>query len=196
MNTTIELEVIQIGSQIWTSKNLDTTKFSNGDEIQEAITDEEWKLAGEQGKPAWCNYKNDSLLGQKYGKMYNWFAINDPRGLAPKGYRIPSNKDWEILTEYLGGEDEVAGGKMKSATEWHNNGNGTNQSKFNGLAGGYRDTKGPFDFLTGFGYWWASNQDDENSAWNRSLAYNHNGAMGYITDKQMGLSVRCVKISE
>jgi uncharacterized protein (TIGR02145 family) len=190
---TVSIEEIQIGTQIWTSKNLDTNQFCNGEIIPEATTDEEWTLAGEQGKPVWCYYSNDKLIGEKYGKIYNWFAVNDPRGLAPNGWKIPSNSDWEILATNLGGEDDFAGEKMKSTSEWHNGGNGTNLSGFNALASGYRDSKGPFNFLTGHAYWWSTNEDGANSAWNRSVAYSHNGALGYTTDKQMGLSVRCLK---
>ena len=104
---------VTIGSQVWMTENLNVDKFRNGDPIPEAKTYEEWKKAGENKQPAWCNYKNDPANGEKYGKLYNWFAVNDPRGLAPKGCHIPSDKEWTVLTDFLGG-NKVAGTKMKS----------------------------------------------------------------------------------
>jgi uncharacterized protein (TIGR02145 family) len=106
---------IKIGPQIWATKNLDVITFRNGDTIPEAKTNEEWKKAGEEGKPAWCYYDNDPENGKKYGKLYNWYAVNDPRGLAPKGWHVPSDAEWIVLIDYLGGE-EVAGTKMKSSS--------------------------------------------------------------------------------
>ena len=107
-------EVI-IGNQVWMTKNLDVSTFRNGDPIPEAKTDEEWEKAGENKKPAWCYWDNDPANGAKYGKLYNWHAVNDPRGLAPDGYHIPTDAEWKILTKYLG---EKAGTKMKSTSGW------------------------------------------------------------------------------
>jgi len=105
---------IKIGAQTWAAKNLDVSSFRNGDAITEAKTTAEWTAAGEQGKPAWCYYENDPANGAKYGKLYNWYAVNDPRVLAPKGWHMPSDEEWTILTDYLGGENG-AGTKMKSS---------------------------------------------------------------------------------
>lgn len=112
-------QTVTIGTQVWMTKNLDVATFRNGDPIPEAKTNEEWKKAGENKQPAWCYYNNDPANGAKYGKLYNWYAVNDPRGLAPIGYHIPSVVEWTIIVEYLGGE-EAAGKKMKSTTEWLN----------------------------------------------------------------------------
>ena len=80
---------VKIGNQIWMVKNLNVETFRNGDHIHEAKTLEEWKIAGENQKPAFCYYNNDPKNGTIYGKLYNWYAVNDPRGLAPAGYHIP-----------------------------------------------------------------------------------------------------------
>ncbi len=112
-------QTVTIGTQVWMTKNLDVATFRNGDQIPEAKTDEEWKQAGKNKQPAWCYYNNDPANVAKYGKLYNWYAVIDPRGLAPNGYHIPSDPEWTKLVEYLGGE-EVAGKKMKSTTEWVN----------------------------------------------------------------------------
>ena len=115
--TLLETEV-KIGSQIWMMKNLDVDMFRNGDAIPEIKTEEEWFKAEEQGKPAWCYYKNNHNQGIKYGKLYNWYAVNDSRGLAPEGWHIPSDKEFTVLIDYLGGE-EVAGTKMKPKRGWN-----------------------------------------------------------------------------
>ncbi len=106
-------QTVTIGTQVWMIKNLDVATFRNGDPIPQAKTAEEWVKAGENQQPAWCYYDNDPANGAKYGKLYNWYAVNDSRGLAPVGYHIPSDAEWRKLTDFLGGED-IAGAKMKS----------------------------------------------------------------------------------
>ena len=93
---------VQFGSQTWMARNLDVINFRNGDPIPQAISNEAWKAAGKQGKPAWCYYNNDSTTRSKYGRMYNWYAVNDSRGLAPQGWHIPSNQEWIALEEFVG----------------------------------------------------------------------------------------------
>ena len=112
-----QIKEVKIGQQVWTTENLNVDKFRNGEIIPEAKTAAEWHKAGENKQAAWCYYNNDSSNGTKYGKLYNWYAVNDPRGLAPKGWHIPSDQEWTDLTDYLGG-DEQAGAKMKSKEGW------------------------------------------------------------------------------
>ncbi len=100
-------QTVTIGTQTWTTKNLDVATFRNGEIIPEAKTDEEWQAAGRNQQAAWCYYKNSSEYGTKYGKLYNWHAVNDARGLAPTGYHIPTNEEWTVLSTFLG--DDVAG---------------------------------------------------------------------------------------
>jgi uncharacterized protein (TIGR02145 family) len=90
-------KTVQVASQIWMAENLNVSTFRNGDRIFEAKTDEEWKNAAEEKKPAWCYYKNKKKNGEKYGKLYNWYAVNDSRSLAPDGWHIPSYYEWELL---------------------------------------------------------------------------------------------------
>ncbi|MFZ9583254.1 MAG: fibrobacter succinogenes major paralogous domain-containing protein, partial [Crocinitomicaceae bacterium] len=111
----LNAQTVTIGTQVWMTKNLNVSTFRNGDPIPEAKTDEEWKKAGENQQPAWCYYDNNPANGAKYGKFYNWYAVNDPRGLAPEGYHVPTDAGWTQLSDYLGGED-VAGKKMKSTS--------------------------------------------------------------------------------
>ena len=110
-------QTVTIGTQVWMTKNLDVATFRNGDPIPQAKTDEEWDKANEKEQPAWCYYDNLPRNGEKYGKLYNWYAVNDPRGLAPEGWHVPSDAEWTVLIDYLGGGD-VAGTKMKSKSGW------------------------------------------------------------------------------
>jgi uncharacterized protein (TIGR02145 family) len=109
---------VAIGTQVWTTKNLDVATFRNGDAIPQAKTDEEWEAAGDNKQPAWCYHENNTANGTKHGKLYNWYAVNDVRGLAPTGYHIPTDEEWTVLSTFLGGED-VAGKKMKSTSGWN-----------------------------------------------------------------------------
>ena len=118
LSFTIKAQEIKIGAQTWTTKNLDVSKFRNGEAIPLAKTNAEWELAGQNQQPAWCYYENKGENGTTYGKLYNWFAVNDPRGLAPSGYHIPTDAEFTILTDYLGG-DSIAGAKMKSTSGWN-----------------------------------------------------------------------------
>jgi uncharacterized protein (TIGR02145 family) len=112
LNFIFQAQTVTIGTQVWTTKNLDVSTFRNGDVIPQASTDEAWEAAGENKQPAWCYYDNDTANASKYGKLYNWYAVNDPRGLAPAGYHIPSDAEWTVLTDFLGDEG-IAGKKMK-----------------------------------------------------------------------------------
>jgi uncharacterized protein (TIGR02145 family) len=185
---------VKIGNQVWMTENLNVDRFRNGDLILEARTKEEWVLAGKNKKPAWCYYDNDPKNGEKYGKLYNWYAVNDPRGLAPKGWHIPSDNEWITLTYYLGG-DKVAGEKMKSTSGWKENGNGTNSSGFSGLPGGRRFSNGTFYNFGDNCYWWSSKEENSNLAWNRNLSlYLSNGYVYWVnTNEEDGFSVRCLR---
>jgi uncharacterized protein (TIGR02145 family) len=191
-------QTVTIGIQVWMTKNLDVSTFRNGDPIPEAKTEEEWNKAGENKQPAWCYYDNDPANGQKYGKIYNWYAVNDPRGLAPKGWHIPSDEEWLMLENYLGPENYL---KMKSTSGWevaeYNgeeiDGNGNNISGFSGLPGGSRTIYGDFFHLGYHGYWWSSSDANDDDAWAHNLinaplpAGNGGLSMGD------GVSVRCIK---
>jgi uncharacterized protein (TIGR02145 family) len=181
---------VAIGNQVWMSENLNVYKFRNGDIIPEAKTDEEWKKAGENGEPAWCYYYNDSAIGAKYGKLYNWYAVNDPRGLAPVGYHIPSDAEWTALEIHLGAD---ASTKMKSTSGWFDDGNGTNESGFSGLPGGNRTTNGAFGDIGDYGFWWSSTEGSTNDAWFRSLDYLTGNVFRHDFYKVLGFSVRCLR---
>jgi uncharacterized protein (TIGR02145 family) len=187
-----------IGDQEWQTKNLDVDRFRNGDLIPHAIKDEEWKAARERKEPAWCYYSNDAENGELYGKLYNWYAVNDPRGLAPEGWHLPTDNEWTALTDYLGGKD-MAGGKMKSkgTVFWNSPNTGaTNESGFSALPGGHRYFDGSFSSIKDFAFFWSAAENKENSSWNRYL-YNSNRSVlriyNFLDDKSVGASVRCIR---
>jgi uncharacterized protein (TIGR02145 family) len=107
-----------IGDQIWMTSNLNVTKFQNGDPIFEAKTKAQWIKASEDKKPAWCYYKNNAQYGTNYGKLYNWYAVNDPRGLAPKGWHISSDSEWKEMIAFLQKDIKDVNEALKSKTGW------------------------------------------------------------------------------
>lgn len=185
-------KTVKIGTQTWMVKNLDVTTFRNGDTIQEAKTSEMWNEAGISGKPAWCYYKNNPSNGIKLGKLYNWFAVNDSRGLAPNGWHVPKFDEFQNLVDNLGGNMK-AGKKMKSISGWKNNGNGNNQSGFNGLPAGYRENTGNFYDVTVICSLWISRDENDETAWVRDLIYLDDGVLQNPQNKINGYSVRCLK---
>ncbi len=184
-------QTVTIGSQTWTTKNLDVATFRNGDAIPQAKTDEEWKAAGENNQPAWCYYENNTANGTKYGKLYNWYAVNDARGLAPMGWHVPTDQEWTVLSTFLG--EDVAGKKMKSSSGWFENGNGTNSSGFSGLPCGFRSSDGYFLNVGYDGDWWSASEYDGSSAWSRGLYLNVSYLSRNDYDEKNGFSVRCVR---
>jgi uncharacterized protein (TIGR02145 family) len=198
----INLNSVKIGNQIWMTENLNVDRFQNGDIIPEAKTAEEWRAADNAKRAAWCYYDNDPANGKKYGKLYNWYAVNDKRGLVPAGWHVPDDKEWLLIDIIILGEE--AGIKMKSSTGWNQNGNGTNSSGFSGLPGGSRVGNGDFVGLGYAGDWWSDSESDntypwkwtdgdERWVWTWSLSASVSKLERYNYDKGRGLSIRCVK---
>ena len=194
-NGTNDLASVKIGTQTWSAKNLDVTTFRNGDPIPEAKTNEEWLKAGNEHKAAWSYYDNDPANGKIYGKLYNWYAVNDPRGLAPEGWHIPTLDEWITLTTYSGGESD-AGGKLKETgtTHWNApNTDATNETGFGALPGGYRNVYGECSDLGGYGGLWSSTEYSAANAWARTMYHDNTLLYRMYDNKQYGFSVRCVK---
>ena len=182
-------KTVKIGNQTWMSENLSVSIYRNGDTIPQVQDPKAWSTLT---TGAWCYYEGKTETGTKYGKLYNWYAINDPRGLAPEGWHIPTDAEWAALTTFLGGKIESSA-KIKSTRGWSQGGNGSNESGFNALPGGTRSINEAFSFVGDYGYWWTSSSFDGYSAWNRFLAYNNNYIGRSTGWKQFGNSVRCVK---
>jgi uncharacterized protein (TIGR02145 family) len=181
----------------WAFENFDGTTFRNGDPIPEVTNPTTWAALT---TPAWCYYNNTSTNGQIYGKLYNWYAVNDPRGLAPIGWRVPTDDDWTALTTCLGGES-VAGGKMKTTGTiqdntglWQSPNTGaTNSSGFSGFPGGYRSGMGTFIDINNRGYLWSSTEANVTDAWARFLFNNNTNVFRSGNPKILGFSVRLIK---
>lgn len=184
---------LPIGNQIWIQQNLNVSRYRNGDVIPQVTNPTQW---ANLTTGAWCYYNNDPATATIYGKLYNWYAVNDSRGLAPQGTHIPGDYEWTTLSNYLGG-DAVAGGKLKEigTTHWLSpNTNGDNTSGFTGLPGGYRTNIGAFININNYGYWWSATESNTSSSWYRFLYYNNGN---FIRDngfsKVYGFSVRLIK---
>jgi uncharacterized protein (TIGR02145 family) len=194
---------VKIGTQVWMVENLKTTKYRNGDPIPNVTDDVKWSNLGHDswpdfsGEGAYCNYKNNSCKESAYGRLYNWYAVNDSRKIAPMGWHVPTDAEWETLIEYLGGEELVSGRLKETGTKhWEDPNTGaTNETGFTALPGGYRDNDGSFnDIGQGFGgYWWSSTEGNTGSAWYRKMSYDYGYVSRSYDRKKDGFSVRCIK---
>ncbi|HEX5111943.1 MAG TPA: fibrobacter succinogenes major paralogous domain-containing protein [Saprospiraceae bacterium] len=185
-------EVVWIGCNAWMTKNLDVSKYRNGTNIPLVTNAAIWDTLT---TGAYCYFANTSTNGPVYGKLYNWYAVNDPRGLAPEGWHIPSDFEWTTMINTLGGNN-IAGGAMKATgtTNWTiPNLGATNLCNFTAQPGGQRTSTGTFNNKGNYGYWWTNSPASSTTAWSRNLNYNDMQVGGATTDKQSGYSVRCVR---
>lgn len=182
---------IKIGKQIWMTENLSVDKFSNGDPIPQAKTFEQYKLSIENETPMWCYYDFDSTNAKLYGKIYNYYAIKDKRGLAPLSWKIPSKRDWETLISFLGGA-KLAEKKLKAASGWLYSGN--NSSGFSAVPGGILRDDNSFSDKGKAGFWWSSSitNDGIDAAYSLNL-YNNDPASTEPSVMWLFVSVRCLK---
>lgn len=185
---------INLGKQTWMSKNLEVSHYRNGDPIPEVQDWEEWKNLT---TGAWCYYEINSEYGPVYGKLYNWYAVNDTRGLIPEGWHVPTDAEWTTLTNYLGGTI-VAGGAMKDISLWESPNTGaTNSSGFTALPGGCRLNDGSFTSVYENGFWWSTSEKNTTSTSfgiARYISFFGEEIKKDVYIKQSGFSVRCVKI--
>jgi uncharacterized protein (TIGR02145 family) len=190
-------KTIVIGTQEWMAENLNTSIYRNGDAIPTNLDNVAWQTTT---SGAWAYYNNDASYACPYGKLYNWYACVDARQLCPTGWHVPTDAEWTVLTNYLGGE-VIAGGKMKTTGNleaatglWFSpNVEATNSSGFSGASGGYRNDSGPFYSIGEYGNWWSSTEINSGFAWNRYLYYLSGGAGRSGNGKHYGFSVRCLR---
>ena len=186
----LDRESVSIGAHRWAIANLNVSTFRNGDSIPQAKSNKDWVAAGDAGKPAWCYYNNNPAIGAKYGKLYNWYAVNDPRGLAPAGWVLASDEDWASLSRSAAGQS--MGEYLKSSSGWGEGYNGGNKSGFTGLPGGYRVENGLFLNLGSVGIWWSTNESRPQDAFDHYLS--GTASLGRSSSpKQRGESVRCIR---
>jgi uncharacterized protein (TIGR02145 family) len=178
------------------SENLNVEKFRNGDKIPEAKNHSEWNAACEKHQPAWCYYNFNPAIEKKYGKLYNWYAIKDSRGLAPNGWKIPNSFDFNALHLFVG-SDSLAASKMISqfTFNWPSNMNGNNQTGFTALPSGMRTLNNTF---YGNSCWLWTNTIENDLIYIDVILVDGSWALMAITDGgnssvKRGLSVRCIK---
>ena len=189
-------KTVVIGKQEWFAENLKTSRYNDGTLIPNVTDNTQWSNLS---TGAWAYYKNNSANNTKYGKLYNWYAVspttNGTKNVCPTGWHIPTDAEWRVLTDYLGGAS-VSGGKMKEVgtTNWDSpNTDATNVSLFSALPGGYRVFDGSYDNIGNFGSWWSSSEKDTINALFHLLFSSSGSADRYSYYKENGLSVRCLR---
>ena len=191
-------KTVFIGTQQWMAENLKVSKYSDGTTIPNITDNTQWQ---DNTTGAFAYYNNDAANNVKYGKLYNWYAVskttNGNKNVCPTGWHVPTDAEWAVLTDYLGGQT-IAGGKMKEVgtTSWNSpNAGATNMSLFTGLPGGYRDNDGSYNYIGYFGYWWSSSSTENNTyfAWTRFLSSSNGSAFRVNNSKEGGFSVRCLR---
>lgn len=187
-----EPNIITIGTQTWTNKNLQTAFYNNGDAIPEVQDTTQW---ANLTTGAWCYYNNDPALGAIYGKLYNWYAANDPRGITPQGWHVPTEVEWTTLQTHLGGVS-VAGGPLKAigTVYWLSpNSGATDSSGFTALGAGRRGSAGGFLSIQALVGFWSSNEVDSTNANRWGLGSSVSSFGPFSINKLSGYSIRCIK---
>lgn len=201
-------ETVLIGEQCWFAENLRSENYQNGDAIPVGLSDEEWSSTTSgamavygEGSSSCNTYSPDgdacdpdwSLV--EYGRLYNWYAVEDDRSLCPNGWSIPGDDNWQQMVQVLGG-DEVAGSTMKSQSGWDQGGNGTNSSGFNATPSGLKVLDGGFVDAGWVTYWWTSSAHQIDASYNRSVNWPDGDVSLSSNDNNYGFSIRCIKDSE
>ncbi|HRH69017.1 MAG TPA: fibrobacter succinogenes major paralogous domain-containing protein [Flavobacteriales bacterium] len=193
---------VTIGSQVWMAENLRATTYANGDPIPNVTDAGQWSTLS---SGAWCDYGNNATLADPYGKLYNWFAVMDPRKVCPNGWHAPTDLEWQAFELELGvpvedldlvqnrGAAENVGNNLKSAgpLHWVDSDLGTNASGFSGLPAGYRSYTGGFAMITLETSWWSSTAGGS-GGWIRELFYGQSGIDRGFNSDRTGHSVRCL----
>jgi uncharacterized protein (TIGR02145 family) len=191
-----------IGNQVWMTKNLNVDKFRNGDLIPEVKKISEWERADRKRLPAWCYYDNDPLNGDRYGKLYNWHAVNDPRGLAPEDWKIPSEEEWEEMFSCIK-ERRAAGEKIDFINLWSGqvgNSKKSNKKKlYSDILGGYRVEEAyenlGFEKIESLCHYWTSTRvGDKDDNWAQCYNLEKDGMSGTYNSCGQGNYVRCLKV--
>jgi uncharacterized protein (TIGR02145 family) len=201
----VNYETVTIGSQVWMQKNLNVDHYRNGDPIPHVTDPGEWENLT---TGAWCYYDNDSANGEIYGKIYNWYAVNDPRGLAPAGWHVPTDDEWKELemclgmtqseADQYGGRGTDQGSQLAGRADLWSDGDLENNANFGtsgffALPGGYRIYGGTFIDIGTNGGWWSATEGNAAIAWNRLLFYDWSYIIRSFVSKEAGFSVRCVR---
>lgn len=204
--TADDIPTVKIGDQVWMLKNLDVDHYRNGDPIPQVTDSTEWT---QLTTGAWCYYDNDSENGETYGRLYNWYAVNDPRGLAPEGWHVATYGEWMTLTVYLG----VPQSEADTTERWCGTDQGSQiagredlwidglldsnpnfgTSGFTGLPSGYRYSHARFLHKGDWTLWWTTSAFDDTTAWTHCLWNDTTLIARFWENKKIGFPVRCVK---
>ena len=211
-----EYKTVKIGDQIWMAENLRVTKYNNGDPIPTGLSDDDW---GDTTEGVYAIYNNSDYMLEAYGKLYNWYAVDDDRGLCLEGWSVPSDADWTQLIDYVvdqGYPNELdnpdgAGNALKSCRQvdsdlegdcdtsehprWdsHSTHYGFDEFGFSALPGGNRRTNGSFNGIGRYGGWWSSTEGSSAHAWNRAMYRSDGNVNRSNGNKANGFSLRCVR---
>ena len=192
--------LVGIGTQCWFKENLRSDNYRNGDAIPGNLTDSQWTstssgaqtVYGEGTSYVYQGSSDEVANLATYGRLYNWHAVNDARGLCPVGFHVPSDSEWTVLENALGGSSE-AGTALKSSAADSPPWDGSNTSGFSALPGGLRlDYNGTFGYLGYDGYWWSSSPSGS-FAWYRLLNSGYSSVYRNDYYVRLGFSVRCVR---
>lgn len=194
-------EVVAIGAQCWFAENLRSEKYRNGDWIPGNLSDFNWisttmgaRTVFGEGSSHVSSGSGDEVANlANYGRLYNWYSVEDGRGLCPTGWHVPTDGEWTTLTDFLGGL-VGAGYVMKSSVSDSPSWDGSNASGFSGLPGGQRDGNyGYFSYEGSFGFWWSSSPDGSDGAIQRWVRSDWVIVAPSVANPRAGLSVRCVR---
>jgi uncharacterized protein (TIGR02145 family) len=201
---------VQIGNQVWMTRNLDVTKFRNGDPIPQAKSYSEWEKARNKRQPAWCYVNDDKRNTATCGVMYNWYAVVDSRGLAPNGWHIPRKKEWEVLLEFIMNDstgqrlDDIYYDfteKLRSKKGYYVGGhvdeNGSDIYGFSAFPCGFRDEAGGFNHLNKESYFWLfsdSTLKEGKEYWDYTQDKNGYSVAGGERSKQYKIQDSCVSL--
>ncbi len=203
-------QTVQIGNQLWMAENLKTTHYRNGDAIQyvqhQSVVPNVWQYLS---TGAYCYYNNSQSNQDIYGNLYNWYAVNDSRNIAPEGWHIPTDEEIKELEMALGMSESTANetdwrgtneaSKLADRADLWANGDLENNAEFGTsgfsfLPGGYRYyNNGDYGTMSHYGHLWSASENDGSTAWHRSLKYSFTDVYRYVGDKRLGYSVRCVR---
>ncbi|MFH2047969.1 MAG: FISUMP domain-containing protein, partial [bacterium] len=198
-----EYTTVKIGEQWWMMENLRDTCYRNGDPIANITDNTEWELLD---SGAYCEYGNNSANSSVYGMLYNWFVVNDPRGITPEGWRVPTDNDWKELEAFLGISDSEIdfttwrgtneGGKLKETGTAHwdtPNFGATNETGFGLLGAGYRDSDAEYEQLKSYSQLWSSTRTGGEYVLTRGFYFNEARIYRTHAGEKSGFSIRCVK---
>lgn len=200
-------KTVKIGDQTWMKRNLRVTTFNNGDPIfnakgknsHHAFGKTEWEKAGNQKKPAWCHHTENPEKRRKYhGKLYNYYVVEDSRKVCPDGWRVPSERDWRELVNYLGGKEneKKVVRKLKARYRWKSPWKGTNESSFSALPGNSRFFHGGYWHTKKGNIWWSSTGNSEEKVWSVFKIWENNYAISRRHKRKQGHHgryIRCIK---